>query len=79
MLSFMLLTSALLFAPTQDLPSSPSEIQTPQLNPHKPAQPVRVDLEGGLRLLIVQDNTLPLVDGVMMLPAGELRDPVKQK
>ena len=79
MLSFLLLTSALLFAPTQDLPSSPSEIQTPQLNPHKPAQPVRVDLEGGLRLLMVQDNTLPLVDGVMMLPAGELRDPVKQK
>lgn len=79
MLSSLLLTCALLIAPLQDLPTSPAKIKTPALKPHEPAQPERAELKGGLRLMWVQDNTLPLVDGVLMLPAGELRDPIKQK
>lgn len=78
MLIFSLLTAALCLTqdPAGELPGSPADVPTPPLAEIAPIEPTRITLDGGIELMLVEDATLPLVDGVIMIAAGDLRDPM---
>lgn len=77
-LSTLLLTLAAIAPPQDSLPTSPAAIETPELGAFTPPDPVERTLASGVRLLYVEDALLPLVDGILLLPAGDLRDPLEQ-
>jgi zinc protease len=59
-----------------DLPASPADIEVPPLRDFVPPTPLRRTLgEGGAALLMIEDHELPLVEGLVVLEAGSLRDP----
>jgi len=57
------------------LPSHPREIAAPPLPPFHPPQPETAELDGGARLLLIENHELPLVDGRLMFRCGSIQDP----
>lgn len=60
--------------PVQDppLPEHPRELHRPPTRPFVPPQPERRELEGGGRLLVIENPELPLVDGQLVFRGGSL-------
>ncbi|MDF1800023.1 MAG: pitrilysin family protein, partial [Planctomycetota bacterium] len=63
-----------------DLPASPADIELPALRAFDPPAPERRSLEGQAEgtsapMLLIEDDSLPLVDGLLVFGAGSLRDP----
>ncbi|MFT7486453.1 MAG: zinc protease [Candidatus Paceibacteria bacterium] len=50
----------------QEIASHPRELSTPPLRPFVPPQPLRLELEGGAELLVIELRELPLVDGTLI-------------
>ena len=66
----------LLLAQTQDaLPERPTDISTPALRSYSAPAPKRASLPGGAALLVIEDHSLPLVDGTLVFRAGAVFDP----
>lgn len=59
-----------------DLPSHPRQIAAPPLPPFHPPQPQTAELDGGARLLLIENHELPLVDGRLVFRCGSIQDPV---
>lgn len=68
-----LLALALVLAPL----SGATRAQTPEQLPAPPAPEVRT-LASGAKLLLVQDEALPQVEGLVMFPGGDVQDPLGQ-
>lgn len=58
-----------------ELPSHPREIAAPPLPPFHPPQPETAELDGGARLLLIENHELPLVDGRLVFRCGSIQDP----
>jgi len=69
--------SLLLFlAQTQDaLPEHPADISTPALRSYSARAPKRASLPGRAELLVIEDDSLPLVDGTFIFRVGSVFDP----
>ncbi|MCH2106624.1 MAG: insulinase family protein [Planctomycetes bacterium] len=66
----------MLLAPLQDaLPEHPSEISAPALRSYSASAPERASLPGGAELLVIEDPSLPLVDGTLVFRFGSVLDP----
>ena len=52
-----------------------AEIEYPPLPAFEVAEPVRVELDNGLVLILVEDHELPLIDAVARIRAGQRLDP----
>ncbi|MCA8978889.1 MAG: insulinase family protein [Planctomycetes bacterium] len=59
-----------------ELPAHPREIAAPPLPPFHPPQPQTAELDGGARLLLIENHDLPLVDGRIVFRCGSIQDPV---
>jgi len=56
----------------------PEEIEFPELPPFDVPQPVRVELDNGMILILVEDHELPLIDAVARIRTGQRHDPSDQ-
>jgi len=66
----------ILLATLQDaLPKHPSEISAPALRSYSASAPEQASLPGGAELLVIEDPSLPLVDGVLVFRVGSVHDP----
>jgi zinc protease len=66
----------LLLVQTPDaLPAHPSEISAPALRSYRVPAPKRAALPGGAELLVIEDSSLPLVDGTLVFRVGSIHDP----
>jgi len=54
------------------LPEHPRELHLPPARPFVPPRPERRELEGGGRLLVIENPELPLVDGQLVFRGGSL-------
>lgn len=54
----------------RELPTSPTEVPVPPLRPFVAPRPVRLKLEKGARLLVIESDALPLVDGTLLFRGG---------
>ncbi|MDP6520800.1 MAG: insulinase family protein, partial [Planctomycetota bacterium] len=61
-----------------DLPASPAELALPPLRPHQPKRPAPIVLNCGARLLLIEDDSLPLVDGTLLFPGGSVHEDERQ-
>ncbi len=55
-------------------PRHPQELRYAGLQ-YRPPSPVEASLKNGLRVWILEDRSLPLVEGVLLLEAGSIDDP----
>lgn len=79
-LTFVMLPAVLGMGVSHANPSewpSPDMMTFDSLTP-EPQVPQRVELSNGLIVYLLADNTLPLVQGTLYLPAGSLFDPAAQ-
>ena len=60
------------------LPASPAELVLPPLRPHRPQRPAPTTLACGARLVVIEDPTLPLVDGTLLFPGGSVHEDAAQ-
>jgi zinc protease len=60
------------------LPDSPQAIPLPELRLHRPTRPKPQTLECGARLLVIEDHSLPLVDGSILFPGGSVHEEARQ-
>lgn len=65
-------------AQTPELPAHPSELRPPPLQPYTPRPPRRLGLGRGAELLVLEDGTLPLVEGALVFRGGTRHDPPAQ-
>jgi predicted Zn-dependent peptidase len=71
----MILLLALLAQPQEVIPEHPSAISPPALRSYSANAPKRAPLPGGAELLVIEDNSLPLVDGTLVFRVGSILDP----
>ena len=66
----------MLLAQSQDaLPDHPRTIIPPALRSYSANAPKRAPLSGGAELLVIEDDSLPLVDGTLVFRFGSVLDP----
>ncbi len=58
------------------IPAHPRDIHTPPLQPFSPPAPMRLRLDRGARLLLIENHELPLIDGSLLFRGGSAEDPV---
>ncbi len=71
----LLLALAPAAAVPQEDAAHPRELDIPSLAPYSPAAPARFEFEGGPTLLVVQEDHLPLIDGLALIKVGSVHDP----
>ncbi|MCB2153913.1 insulinase family protein [bacterium] len=74
----MLMLAAVLTAACSSIPSSPSDIVSPPLEFSPPSPEIRT-LSNGMRVYLLPNDELPLINGTLVIPAGELADPKAKK
>jgi len=74
----MILLLMLLAQPQDALPDHPSAISTPALRSYSANAPKRASLAGGAELLVIEDDSLPLVDGTLVFRVGSVLDPAEK-
>lgn len=60
------------------LPEHPRELSPPALRSYSASAPARISLPGGAELLVIEDGSLPLVDGTLVFRVGSVLDPAEK-
>jgi zinc protease len=77
-----LVLTGMSFAPLEaqasQIPDHPNQLRLPPLRPIVPPRLTRLELEKGARLLVIESDELPLVDGSLIFRGGKREEAPKQ-